>query len=112
MRTPVQNTFTGSSVLILASIPYTAAYFYADLKLFWLALGSIYLLIGILMLTMGVLAYMASKHYSKEIEEYEKIARATSRTVNYWPRWQEKTLCIFQYIVLALWLYSWRHLIA
>ncbi len=111
-RTPLKNMLIGSGALIFGSIPYIGAYFYADLKTLWVSLGAIYFLTGIIMLVMGALAYLAAKHYSEEIKDYESKTKNITKDVNYWPKWQEKTLCLFQYSVLALWLYSWRHLIA
>ncbi len=111
-RTPLKNMIIGSGVLIFGSIPYIGAYFYADLKTLWVVLGSMYLLTGIIMLIMGVFTYLAAKHYSEEIKDYESKTKNKTKKVNFWPKWQRKILCIFQYSVLALWLYSWRHLIA
>ena len=111
-RTPLKNMLIGSSVLVFGSIPYFGAYYYADLKTLWVYLGSIYLIIGTIMLIMGALAYIFEKHYSEEIEEYKGNSNEKDKDTNYWPAWQTKTLCLFQYIILVLWLYSWRHLIA
>ena len=111
-RTPLKNMLIGSGVLVFGSIPYFGAYYYADFKTLWFSLGSIYLIIGLIMLIMGVLTHFAEKHYSEEIEEYKGKSNANNKSNNFWPAWQTKTLCLFQYIVLALWFYSWRHLIA
>ena len=111
-RTPLQSMLKGSAVLIFGSIPYIGAYFYADLKLLWLILGTTYLLMGIFLVTMGALAFVGTKYYSEEIKDYENKTEKSAKSVNYWPKWQQKVLCLFQYAVLVLWLYSWRHLIA
>lgn len=111
-RTPIQTMLTGSSVLIFGSIPYIGAYFYADLKTLWIILGTVYLFTGLILLIMGALAHFSAKHYSEEIKDYENKAEKSTKNVDYWPKWQQKILCLFQYAILALWLYSWRHLIA
>ena len=111
-RTPLQTMLTGSSVLIFGSIPYIGAYFYADLKTLWVILGAVYLFTGLVLLIMGALAHFAVKYYSEEIKDYENKTEKSTKNVNYWPKWQKKALCLFQYTVLTLWFYSWRHLIA
>nr|CAP48865.1 putative integron gene cassette protein [uncultured bacterium] len=111
-RTPLKSVLIGSRVLVFGSIPYFGAYYYADLKTLWVSLGAIYLIFGVILLIVSVLTYVAEKYYSEEIEKYKGNLETKSKDTNYWPAWQTKALCLFQFIVLALWLYSWRHLIA
>ncbi len=111
-RTPLTSILIGSRVLVFGSIPYFGAYYYADLKTLWVSLGSIYLIFGVILLIMGVLTYMTEKHYSEEIEKYKGNLETENKDTNYWPALQTKTLCLFNFFVLTLWLYSWRHLIA
>lgn len=111
-RSPFRNSSEDGAMLIFWSIPYIASYYYADLKFLWIILGISYLLTGILILTMGTLAFIGSKHYSEEIKKYELKYQKSNKNINYWSKWQEKSLCILQYTIFALWLYSWRHLIA
>ncbi len=109
-RTALQNSFIDSTKLLAGSAPYIGAYFYADLKLIWLTLGIVYIFSGLLIFTMGILVFFTKKYHRKEIEQH-KLVEAKSRKENHWPKWQVKLLCLFQYTVLMLWLYSWRHII-
>jgi len=95
--------------MIVSSIPYIGAYFYADFKYMWIVIGMSYLILGFITFVMGSLAFMGAKQ--KEMVGHQKVVKEKSKNIDFWPKWQIKALCGYQVLILLLWLYSWRNLI-
>lgn len=111
-RTAEKTILIGGVVMVIGAVPYIGAYFYADFKYIWLIIGIVYLIMGLFTLTMGVVNILSTKYGGEDIAQYKIKYNNKYKNVNFWPKWQVKALCLYEYIVLVLWLYSWRHIIA
>lgn len=109
-RSAIKNSIFDSLRLGIYSLPFIVAGFYADLKLVWTILGSIYLITAIFILTMTTLAHLARKQYPQLAQQVDQYPRASGKKQQSWPKWQSNVLCLFNYSVLVIWIYGWRHL--
>ena len=108
--TKEKRAINSSSRIFITIIPYFGAYYYADFRHFWLALGVLYLLTAVVTLIAALGSQLLKQ---KDPETYEKVAKQSKRDlqhVTFWPRWQVHALCLFNVSVLVLWIYSWRYL--
>lgn len=91
------------------------AYYYADLAIFWLTLGIIYGALGLALLLMSTAGYLINRTYKNKIEEYKQDNFKHTAYDKTWPdtfnRWFNTPLCVFQFGLLILWIYAWRHLL-
>lgn len=109
-RSAIKNSIFDSLLLGFYSLAFIVAGFYADLKLVWTLLGSIYLITAIFILTMTTLAHLARKHYPQLAQQADQPPGASAKKQQSWPKWHSNVLCLFNYSVLVVWIYAWRHL--
>lgn len=112
LRSAEMNALLGGIKLLLVSLPFFAAFYYADLAWLWLGLAVVCAVCGFVLLIMGSVVLYARKSGLKEIEQAQAQARKTYAKVNFWPKWQVHALCAINLTVLILWIYAWRYLFA
>lgn len=108
-KTREKNTMTAGLTMVVSSIPFIGAYFYADLKYIWIVIGMFYLILGVITFIMGNLAVGLSKR--QEMAGHQEAVKEKCKDIDFWPKWQVKALCGYQVLIFLLWLYSWRNLI-
>ncbi len=110
-RSAEVTTLIGGIVMVVASVPYFGAYYYAELRYLWVFIGGFYLVMGLFNLLVVLILKLGTKFAGEEMEQHKEQSRSKYKNVKFWPNWQVRALCIYQYCILGLWLFSWRGLI-